>query len=332
MNEELDVFLEGLIHGATPSVSASVVSSSKILYEKVAGYRQVEPTRLPVLQDTLYDLASLTKVVGVTTALLRLLDKGLATLDMTIGDCFPDSGNFAKVTVRQLATHTGGFVPERRLWNFLDDPKDAIPFILHDTPVAEPGTHVIYSCFGFIILGKMLEQTCGKSLQGIIQEEVTGPLGMQHTFYRPSTYGEFTYAATEYPIVGEVHDENARFLGGVSGNAGLFSTLQDLERFCMALLSHKRGFLSDKAFQLLTSLQAKGEEHRSIGWKLDDLALFGTHTSNLTIGHTGFTGTSLVLDFSRNRAAILLTNRIHPTRDNKMLLALRRDYHNLVFA
>jgi CubicO group peptidase (beta-lactamase class C family) len=337
----MDAFLDGLIPRSAPCYSAAVVNMADgVVYERLAGNRQVEPEKEPICLDALFDLASLSKVVGVTTALLRTLDAGKISLDAPLSEFFSDSGNYATVTIRHLATHTAGFVPEMRLWDHVQSPSGALPFILHTSPLSAPGSAVVYSCFGFIVLGKVLEQVWKRPLDHVVAALVTKPLGMRHTWYNPRRHGETVFAATEKEEEdgryhnGIVHDENARFLGGISGNAGLFSTLEDMETFAVKMLRNEDGFLSPSSLSLLVENQTEGVpgESRSVGWKVAAPELFGTKASGETVGHTGFTGTSLVLDYGSGKGALLLTNRVHPSRKNTNLLALRGKFADLAFS
>ncbi|WP_320127572.1 serine hydrolase [uncultured Sphaerochaeta sp.] len=342
--DALNLYLQKILNQASPCISTVVLSSSSVLYQENLGYRQLFPQVLPLTKNTQFDLASLTKVVGTLMATLRIMEKKEISLDMNLGFLLPYAGNFRETTIGQILTHTGGFISEMRLEKYLKDPDEAQPFILRQPIQYKPGTRVEYSCFGYIILAKILERVTGISFEELVKQEVLAPLGMKASGFNPLLkFPAAQYAATEKLedteriLCGTVHDENSRFLGGVAGNAGLFSTSEDLTRFCRLFLcngqSEQGTFLGPETMNLLFKLQTgncEGEK-RTLGFKIGDAQLFGTVASAQTIGHTGFTGTSIAIDPLRDKAAILLCNRIHPSRNNKALLGMRREFHNLVF-
>jgi CubicO group peptidase (beta-lactamase class C family) len=343
--ESLTLYLQKMAKVATPGLSAVVLNSSSIDYQTEMGFRQVVPDVLPLTRDTLFDLASLTKVVGTLMATLRILEKKGLSLDMKLGFLLPNAGNYKESTIFQLLTHTSGLIAELRLENHIEDPQKAETFILSQPVRYKPGEKVEYSCFGYIILAKILERITQCPFDRLVKEEVTQPLCMTSTLFNPKqNYPLSCFAATEINnltknmLIGEVHDENSRFLGGIAGNAGLFSNTADLIRFCIMLLhdgqSSQGTFLSHETMELVFNSQTKGRpgENRTIGFKIEDPNLFGTVASKKTIGHTGFTGTSLAIDPKQNKAAILLTNRVHPSRENKILLDMRKGFHDLAFA
>lgn len=340
----LDLYVQEIQNQASPCISAVILSDASVLYRKDLGYRQLIPQALPLTEHTLFDLASLTKVVGTLMATLRLMEKKELSLDMNLGFLFSDAGNYKETTIAQLLTHTGGCIAEMRLEHYLKDREEALAFMLHQPVRYKPGTKVEYSCFGYIILAKILEKITEIPFEKLITQEVTDPLGMHMTVFNPLLkFPDAQYAATERLedtgeiLCGVVHDENSRFLGGIAGNAGLFSTAEDLTRFCRMLLcngqSEKGTFLCTETMNLLFNLQTgscEGEK-RTLGFKIGDAHLLGTHASAQAIGHTGFTGTSIAIDPLLNRAAILLCNRVHPSRKNTALLGMRKGFHTLAF-
>ncbi|AEV28771.1 penicillin-binding protein, beta-lactamase class C [Sphaerochaeta pleomorpha str. Grapes] len=340
----LNLYLQEIQDQASPCVSAVVLSDSSVLYRKDLGYRQLVPQALPLTKHTLFDLASLTKVVGTLMATLRLMEKKELSLAMNLGFLLSDAGNYKETTLGQLLTHTGGFIPEMRLELYLQDCEDALTFMLSQPVRYKPGTKVEYSCFGYIILAKILEKITGIPFEKLVKQEVSDPLGMHKTVFNPLLkFPEAQYAATERLentneiLCGIVHDENSRFLGGIAGNAGLFSTAEDLTRFCRMFLckgqSEQGTYLSTETMNLLFNLQTgncEGEK-RTLGFKIADARLLGTNASAQAIGHTGFTGTSIAIDPLLNRAAILLCNRVHPSRKNNVLLGMRQGFHTLAF-
>lgn len=346
----LGVFLDGLVaEGICPGAVAIVCDRDGILFSHVSGVRQLVPELRPLSFETQFDLASVSKVVSTTMVAARLRDFGVLSYEDTVGRFLPYSGKYGDVTLRQLLTHTGGFVSELRLWNYVSEPSDVLRYILDLKPEYRPGTRYEYSCFGFIVLGAILEYLYGKRLDLAAAELVFSPLGMSQTCYNPlSTEWQSVFpniAATEYDdrsghiLVGEVHDENARFLGGVAGNAGVFSTAGDISLFLRMLLCDGRTsggmFLSsERIHEFHTDYTHQYLVGRGIGFMLathgDTPA--GTVVSCDSYGHTGFTGTSIWIDPTSGLAACLLTNRVHPSRIERRLIGLRPFFHDLAFS
>jgi CubicO group peptidase (beta-lactamase class C family) len=326
-----------------PGAAALVCSAGEILFSRTLGMREITPRRLPLEGDTLFDLASLTKVAGTAMAAARLHEEGKLDYDAPLGAFFADPGSFAAATVRQILTHSGGFIAEARIGNFVERPAEAVSFILRGERAYEPGTRVVYSCFGFIILGEIIKGITGLPLDRALERLVFKPLGMGATLYcprdsRPRWAGGF--AATEYDgetgavLSGVVHDENARFLRGVAGNAGLFSTAADLAKWMGMLLAG--GAAGGKPFlrpetvrSFYTNMTGGLGEDRGIGFKL--YPALGTAAAP-AFGHTGFTGTSVLLDPVRGAGFLLLTNRVHPRREEARLLDERERLNRIALA
>ncbi len=303
------------------------------------------PDSKPVVDDTIYDLASLTKVVATTTVALILLEGGALSLQHTVGSFFRRAPlDKAEITLEQLLTHTTG-IPQTEFYRELTSPDEVINHILHTELAFKPGTQVLYSCLNFILLGKILERCASESLDVFTTRHIFEPLGMYDTFFNPpkGIYDRIAY--TEWCTIeksfiqGKVHDENSRFLGGVSGNAGLFSTAADLGVFATMLLQQgvhdKRQILHPRTVTLLNTNHTPGlNESRSIGWVMKGKGFCsgGDLISNKAFGHTGFTGTSLWIDPELRAFFILLTNRVHPTRNNDEILRFRPVFHNSAIA
>jgi serine-type D-Ala-D-Ala carboxypeptidase len=333
--EKLNLFLSSLVlEGAAPGAVATVSTADRVLYQWHGGHREIVPNLLPMQMDTMFDLASLTKVVATTMAAARLNEAGELDYSRCLKEYFPDCGDFAEVTIMQLLTHTGGFMAETRLSNNVNQPNEVLSYILHTKALYHPGTQVVYSCFGFIVLGAVLEKVYGATLDKASQDLVFNPLGMNNTLFCPLadyyTY-EGGFAATEVDedsgqmLSGVVHDENARFLGGTAGNAGCFSTMEDLLIWCKMILSKGRTadgniFLTPDTIGMFSKdFTSDIGESRGVGFKRFPQAF----------GHTGFTGTSVWIDPKREIAALLLTNRVHPFRTEQRLLALRQEFYDL---
>jgi CubicO group peptidase (beta-lactamase class C family) len=293
---------------------------------------------VPAVPDaqTMWDLASLTKVVGLTSALVQLVADGKVALDAPVQRYLPDWRGAGKerVTVRQLLTHASGLPAWRPLHKEAASPEAALALAFATELDILPGARYVYSDLGLILLAKVVERTSGEPLDQYLARHVFGPLGMRDTRYRPDASQRARIAPTEYDpwrqrkLRGEVHDENAFALGGVAGHAGLFSTGDDLARFARAYLGG--GALDgvrvfDAALvRQFTTRQDSALSHRALGWETPTGQNSAGHLMAPTaFGHTGFTGTSLWIDPAHDVFVILLTNRVNPTRQNPKIGAVR---------
>ena len=294
--------------------------------------------------DTRFDLASLSKVLGPGMLALRGLQQGELTLEDTVADFLPAPPDKAGITLRQLLTHTAGLIPFYPIYEELSDPSRALESIFGRPLASEPGGAPAYSCIGFILLGKLLEALYGSPLDVLAREKVFVPLGMRDTGYRPlndaiETAAE-SFAPTEVdPATGAawqgvVHDENARFLGGAAGNAGIFSTVRDMAKFAAMLACGGDGFLSPATLRAATVNHTPGcAERRGLSFQLASAGtFFGDLFPEASFGHAGFTGASMAVDPTTGFFAVLLTNRVHPTRDNASHTRFRRIFHNRLYA
>ena len=325
---------EGKEAGCFPSAAAAIGVKDRVLAKAFIGEAPL-PGGSPVDEHTKYDMASLSKIIGPTMIALRALDDGSLRLEETLCDFFPDvPADKQGITVRMLMTHTAGFAPSFRLDHCLTDPGDTVSCILQHPLFAEPGSSPNYSCMGYILFGKMLEKRFGKPLDQLARERVFLPLGLKETTYCPADADRC--AATEVdpltgkPIIGVVHDENARFLGGVSGNAGVFMPLCDGIRFASMLSKMGDGFLSRKLMEEAITCATPGqEEHRGLGFHLAGTpdSFFSTEVPSRCFGHTGFTGTSLLVEPESGLWVLLLSNRVYPTRETTALFPFRRHLH-----
>ena len=297
--------------------------------------------RGPAERGTLYDLASVTKPL-VALAFMRLMERGRVCLDDTVGDFLPAyrQSDKANITMRELLTHTSvlhGGVQLYRSCHTREDFLEAIRFL----PARKNDT-VEYSSQGMIVLGCVLEAIEQKPLDQIMQTELFDPLGMNNTLYNPPAALRDRIASTEdcpwrgRVLIGEVHDENAAVLGGVCAHAGLFSDAEDLTRVAQMMLTGRTPdgmrFLHDATRALMTQNHTRGMNlARGLGWQLKDKAASpaGDLLSENAYGHTGFTGTSIWMDPARDMFAVLLTNRVHPTREGEGIAHVRHVFHNL---
>jgi CubicO group peptidase (beta-lactamase class C family) len=299
---------------------------------------------IPAGTDTLYDLASISKLF-TTTCVMRLVEQRRLALDEPVARWIPEFGAGGKdaVTLRHLLTHTSGLPDLLKLWK-LEPTSDARIQRVLSTPLLDPpGTVFRYSDLGLIAIGHLVEVVTGSPLDTTVRSMVTGPLGLGDTMYRPPAVLEPRVAPTEDEqgvgrgmVWGEVHDENAWSLGGVAGHAGLFSTAEDLGRFGQSYLNGGEldgtRLLRPQTVAEMTRNQIEGIGWRGLGWELHADYYMGHMASAQTYGHTGFTGTSLVVDPGRQVIVVLLTNRVHPTRDGPSINAARQAVANAAMA
>lgn len=293
---------------------------------------------------TLFDMASVSKIIGPTMIAFRFLEEGLIRLYDPVSLFFPDAPKDKRdITILQLMTHNSGISDHFFLSDHTDDPAQAAQVILNYPLEYTPGEGPSYSCMGYILLGKILEKVGGAPLDVLAQRCVFSPLGLCHTTYHPT--GDI--APTELDpqtgrlLQGVVHDENARFLGGISGNAGIFSDLDDMARFTQMLalggrLPDGTRCLSPAMLRaaLINRTPASRGEYRGLGFNLagSPKNFLGDLMSPRAYGHTGFTGTSLAVDPDTGLWLVLLTNRVCPTRQNEKLVRMRSLIHNAAAA
>ena len=310
-------------------------------YETVA---HLSPEPIPAATDTLYDLASISKLF-TTTCVMRLIEQGRLALDEPVAGWMPEFavGGKEKVTLRHLLTHTSGLPDYLELWKLEPTAAARMQRVLTTPLLDAPGRRFRYSDLGLIATGHLVEVMTGSSLDVAVRDLVTEPLQLRDTMYRPSAELKPRIAPTEDEqavgrgmVWGEVHDENAWSLGGFAGHAGLFSTAADLGRFAQLYLNggelDGRRLLQPKTVAEMTRNQIEPIGSRGLGWELNETYYMGHLASPQTYGHTGFTGTSLVIDPERDLIVVLLTNRVHPTRDGPSINAARQAVANAAMA
>ncbi len=288
--------------------------------------------------DLMYDMASCSKVLGPTMLALKAIEMGEITLRDSIWRFIPDAPDDKRdIEIFDLMTHRGGFAPWFDIEQVGFAPEEAAKAILSVPLKYETRKEVRYSCMGYILLGKILEKIYGESLDIAAEKNVFSPIGMKNTMYIPLKKGyKGEIAPTEYDKKtkkykeGIVHDENACFLNGVSGNAGIFSTAEDVAALCMSLVNYE--FLSKRTMDKTCfnyTANIPGED-RGLGFELkgERLCSSGDLFSEGSIGHTGFTGTFLFIDKETSFYFVLLTNRVHFTRENILLHRHRRKLCN----
>ena len=332
------VVQRGLAAGGYPGAAVIVGRKGYSVLSRGFGSLDWTGKAAVTVDNSIYDLASLTKVIGTTTAIMVLYDQGRIELDAPVSRYLPDFSGGLKdqVTIRHLLTHRAGLPAGRALWRIAQTPAQARAAVLSSPIQCMPGNCYEYSDLGADILGFVAEAASGMSIDSFLERQVFAKLGMHDTHYRLSLEDIARTAPTEiapprgYPLRGEVHDENAWALGGVAGHAGLFSTAADLSVFAQMLLEggtyNGVRVIADSTVALFTR-RAAG--HRALGWDTcDGGSGCGQHLSTRAYGHTGFTGTSLWIDPDRQVFVILLTNRVHAARarrPDKVIKDVRND-------
>ena len=326
---------QGLEQGAYPCAALAVGIGRQIYLKKTYGC---------CTENTLFDMASVSKILGPTMIAFHFLEEGLLRLYDCVGDFFPDAPEDKKgITILQLMTHTSGIPDHFYISDYTDNPAEAAKVILNHPLVQAPGGDPIYTCMGYILLGKILEQIGGEPLDQLAEKYVFSPLKMTRTTYRPTGDVAPTELdpATGKLLCGVVHDENARFLDGISANAGVFSDLNDMIRFTQMLslggrLPGGEAYLSPAMLSraLINHTPNSRGEYRGLGFNLarSPKNFLADLMSERAYGHTGFTGTSIALDPDTGLWVVLLTNRVCPTRENIKMIRLRNLVHNAAAA
>lgn len=298
----------------------------------------------PLNEKTLFDMASCSKIMATTMLALKFLEEGKITLYDSISRFFEIPEDKKDIEIRHLLTHTSGIRQHFLLENDGRAPEQAVEIILSQELAYPTGTKVAYSCMGFILLGKILEKVGGAPIDVLADEVVFKPLGMKNTCYNPLQKGYTNIAATEFVESvggykqGLVHDENALFLRGVSANAGVFSTLDDVVLFAKMLANKGKidggeAFLAPSTFNAAIYDYTRGmEEGRGLGFvvrEVNTLSAMGDLFPDGSYGHNGFTGTSIYVHGETGLFIVLLTNRVHFTRASQGLYRFRRMLFNL---
>ena len=305
----------------------------------------------PATPETMYDIASLTKVVATTTLVEKLVEGDFPSplsLDAPVERYLPEWASGPqpdwrhRVTVRNLMTHTSGLPPFKEYWRTSTGKEDTLSRIFAEPLEYEPGTKVVYSDLGIILMAEIIQRLTGKPLDELARTYIFNPLGMHNSMYGPPKNLWPEIAPTEIDnqlrhrlVQGEVHDENAFAIGGVSGHAGVFSTAPDLAAFCQMLLNggvygHHR-IVKRSTITVFTAPQELAKNTRTLGWVVPtEGSSSGHYFSSHSYGHTGFTGTTIWIDPDRDLFVVLLTNRVNPTRENHKIGEVRPAFHDAV--
>lgn len=358
--------------GAAPGGVGLVLIDGQIAAHRAVGSKQSHlifrssetgeikylPLKTPMTKDTIFDLASVTKVVATTTAVMKLVEEGKIDLDKSYASYIPSFAQHGKdkITVRQIFTHTSGLPAWFAFYENYINREEVYQSIDENIELAhEPNTKRLYSDLGFILLGRLVEEVSGQRLDHYTRDHIFEPLGMDDTGYLPHLSKRLRVAPTEYDAMrdqtlrGIVHDENTRTMGGVSGHAGLFSTASDLAIFAQMMLNggeyNSVRILKPETIETMNTWQVCKKvidngnrflRHRNqnLGWWGMDSKMTIDNTGGLpsstAYGHNGFTGTSIWIDPEHNAAVILLTNAVHPRRADADKSRLYQEFHAAV--
>ncbi|MBA2704955.1 MAG: serine hydrolase [Blastocatellia bacterium] len=353
---------ERIAAGDFPSAVYFVAEKDSAIFADARGNAVVNPRPIPATAETIYDLASLTKPLVTGLLCSRRIEAGELTLDSSVAHYLAEFDRTDKqnITLRQLLTHTSGLPAWQPLYVLAEGQRDRAPGAIANLKLEyKPGTRVVYSDLGFILLGFLLQRMTGNRLAQLARQEIIEPLKLQHTFFNPEQAMQTGIAACEIGngyeremwnntggsayrdwrkelIWGEVHDGNAHFLGGAAGHAGLFSTVQETFVLAQQFLTGESRLLKPETCRLFRQNMTPGlEEARSLGWQLaatkDSTA--GPDPPGDSFGHTGFTGTSCWIDPQHERVFLLLTNRTHArSLPFANINSVRRRFHSLAVA
>lgn len=339
------IITKAILDSAFPGSQLLVAKDGLIGYNRSFGRLQYSTVSAQVNNTTMYDLASLTKVIATTAGVMKLYDEGKLVLDDLVVKYIPEFGNRRKekITIRNLLLHNSGLPAFKRLYLSCSSEKEALDSVVNSELIYTPGDSMVYSDFGFITLGKIIERITGEALDAYTARKFFEPLGMRQTMFNPPGTLWNNIAPTEFDTVwrdrlvhGTVHDETAALFGGVAGHAGLFSTASDLAIFMQMLMNGGtyggKQYLKPETIKLFTANSSTGST-RVLGWDTKSTTGYssaGSLFSEKSFGHTGFTGTSIWADPERNLFVIFLTNRVYPTRENRKIYRVRPAVHDVV--
>ena len=327
---------------ATPGATIAVARRGRLLLLKGYGHTDWAARAPRTTDSTMYDMASLTKVVATTTAAMMLEEEGKLDLNRTVASYLPeyDVPDKRTITVRMLLTHASGIRSNHPLWKEAKGREQYFAGMVKFALVREPGSAVEYTDWNMVLMQFIIERITGQTLDQFVQARVFGPLGMRDTQYNPPESLKLRIAPTETEdfrggqVWGVVHDETAWVLGGVSGNAGLFSSARDLAVFVQMLLnggSYGGVQLIKPSTVARWTARQRPDASRALGWDTPSpQSSAGRFFSLRSFGHTGFTGTSIWADPEKDLFVVLLTNRVNPTRDNQKIGPLRRAVADVV--
>jgi CubicO group peptidase (beta-lactamase class C family) len=332
---------------AFPGVAVAIAHQGKLIAYKGLGHFTYDKSSPAVQAETVYDLASVTKVIATTTASMILYDRGLFRLDQPLVELLPEfaeSGAGQKdarrqVTVHMLLAHSSGLPAYIKLFQTAHNKDELLRQALQVPLAADPGTRAEYSDIGFILLGEAIEKLSGESLDQFCRREIFAKLNLGHTCFNPPADLKLAIPPTEDDrtfrhrlIQGEVNDENASVMGGVAGHAGCFSTALDVSVFAQCMLQGGSPLVKKKTLEIFTRRQdSPPGASRALGWDTPSQpSQSGRYFSSRSYGHLGYTGTSLWIDPDRQLSITLLTNRTWPDRGSQFIKQIRPAFHDAV--
>jgi serine-type D-Ala-D-Ala carboxypeptidase len=340
------ILQEAIAQRAFPAASVAIAREARLIGLKALGRFTYEADSSMVVPTALFDLASLTKVVGTTPMAMLLYQRGLLDLDAPLAALLPEFIRDAEkdprrdgVTMRMLLSHSSGLPAYEKLFLKARTRDELLPAALTMPLSADPGSRAEYSDIGFILLGVALERLAGEPLDRFCQREIFARLGMVNTAFNPAKEIRARILPTSEDrsfrqriIQGEVQDENASVLGGVAGQAGIFSTAADLARFAHAMLNPEDAVIRAETIALFTRRESvPAGTSRALGWDTPSAASqSGKHFGPASFGHLGYTGTSLWIDPERKLSITLLTNRTWPECSNQAIKQIRPIFHDAV--
>lgn len=357
---QVDNFVAGgVANHIFPGGQLLVVKSGIVVYDKSFGNYTYDENSEKVTKETLYDLASLTKVVATTPAIMKLYEMKKLDINDKVSGYIPEFANNGKedITIANLLLHNSGLKAWIPFYQTCSGKEDILNTIYNISLEYTPETKTVYSDLNAVLLGEIVERVSGKSLDAFCKEYIFEPLDMSNTTFNPAGDKKMLSAPTENDsywrmkqLQGDVHDECAYLMGGVSGNAGLFSTAEDLSHYMDMMIHkgvyfnpHSRVLREETMFETATielfTTKYSGynyDNSRALGWDTKPAATRSTRSqcgeliSENCFGHTGYTGTSVWYDKDRDLLIIFLTNRVYPTRENSVMKDFRPDLHNMI--
>lgn len=339
-----NLITEAVLERTFPGAALIIWKDDSVLFENYYGRFTYENESESISEKTIFDLASLTKVVATTTAAMICLERNLLSIDDKVKEFIPGFAVNGKenITIRNLLLHNSGLPAWKKFYGREMNKTSVLEEIYSSSLEYKTGTKTVYSDLGIITLGKIIEKVSGLSLDNFCRKEIFIPLEMNSTFYNPDDQMKKFCAPTEQDnywrnklLQGEVHDETAALLGGVAGHAGLFSTVKDLSNF-MSMMMNKgvyknQRIVNAETINIFTNKQSQ-QSSRGLGW--DTKSEKGSSAGNLfspnSFGHTGFTGTSIWADPERNLFVVFLTNRVYPSRENTKIISFRPKLHDAI--
>jgi serine-type D-Ala-D-Ala carboxypeptidase len=338
-----EILLRAVAEKAFPGAVAAVLHGPRLVALKSVGRFTYDADAPEVDKETVYDLASVSKVVATTAMAMILYERGLLDLEMPVVSAVPEfSGEDQRrrdITFHMLLAHSSGLPAYARLFEHAGNREELLRAAFMHPLKADPGSVTEYSDIGFIVLGEALARIADESLDHFCQQEVFGPLGMSHTGFNPPKHSRPEIPPTvddqtfrHRVVQGEVNDENASVLGGVAGHAGLFATARDVSTFAHAMLRGGAPILRPETVELFSRREkTPAGTSRALGWDTPSQpSQSGSCLSARSIGHLGYTGTSLWIDPERELAVTLLTNRTWPDNKNQAIKDVRPAFHDAV--